>query len=100
MSGQFLTEHRVLAGSHPNYRHDDPAYPTTWVTLLTGGLLVRIAQRFFVSPYSPNLIDIVDQANVKRSDDGGNSWQIDVSLQNQLTSGESDFSQAGLGRLP
>jgi hypothetical protein len=45
------------------------------------------AQRFFVSPYDPNLIYIVDQANIKRSDDGGHSWQIDVSLENQLTNG-------------
>jgi hypothetical protein len=49
------------------------------------------ARRFFVSPYDPNLIYLLDQQNVKRSDDGGASWQIDVSLEQQLTCG---------GRIP
>jgi hypothetical protein len=44
------------------------------------------ARRFFVSPYDPNLIYILDAANVRRSDDGGTTWQEDTSLENQLTS--------------
>jgi hypothetical protein len=33
----------------------------------------------------PNLIYLLDDQNVKRSDDGGKTWQVDVSLENQLT---------------
>src|SRR5438552_1124931 len=42
MSGQFFAEHHETSGFHPSYRHEEPASPTTCVTLLTGGLLVRI----------------------------------------------------------
>ena len=38
----FFAEYRITPGSHPSYRHEEPASPTTYVTLLTGGLLVRI----------------------------------------------------------
>jgi len=48
ISEQFFAEHPVSAGSNPSYRHEEPASPTTWVTLLTGGLLVR------VQPEEPN----------------------------------------------
>jgi hypothetical protein len=39
-----------------------------------------IARRFFVSPYNPNLIYIIDETAIKRSDDGGRTWQVDRSL--------------------
>src|SRR2546427_6605891 len=42
ISGQFFAEQHAIPGSHPSYRHEEPASPTTCVTLLTGGLLVRI----------------------------------------------------------
>src|SRR5882672_5182115 len=42
MSEQFGPEYPISAGSHPSYRHGEPPSPTTCVTLLTGGLLVRI----------------------------------------------------------
>jgi hypothetical protein len=42
ISEQLFAEHHVSAGSHPSYRHEEPASPTTCITLLTGGLLVRI----------------------------------------------------------
>jgi hypothetical protein len=35
-----FAEHRIPTGSHPSYRHEEPASPTTSVNLLTGGLLV------------------------------------------------------------
>jgi hypothetical protein len=41
--------------------------------------------RFFVSPYNPNLIYLLDVDGVKRSDNGGASWQTDSNLQEQLT---------------
>jgi len=42
ISEQFFAEHRVSRGSHPSHRHEEPASLNTCVTLLTGGLLVRI----------------------------------------------------------
>jgi len=45
----------------------------------------RFAIRFFVSPYQPNLIYILDIDHVKRSDDGGQTWNVDQSLETQLT---------------
>jgi hypothetical protein len=42
ISEQFFAEHHATPGSHPSYRHEEPASPNTCVTLLTGGFLVRI----------------------------------------------------------
>jgi hypothetical protein len=42
ISEQFFAEHQLSTGSHPSYRHEEPASPTICVTLQTGGLLVRI----------------------------------------------------------
>ena len=49
---------------------------------------VTLARRFFVDPYRPNLIYLLDTSNIRRSDDGGKTWQIDWNLQNQLTGGD------------
>jgi hypothetical protein len=46
---------------------------------------VNLAIRFFVSPYQPNLIYLLDEDHVKRSDDGGLSWRVDSSLEMELT---------------
>ena len=46
---------------------------------------VTSARRFFVDPYRPNLIYVLDQKKVWRSEDGGQTWQADSSLQQQLT---------------
>jgi hypothetical protein len=43
------------------------------------------AKRFFVSPYEPNLLYAVDDDRIKRSDDGGTTWQVDVNLERMLT---------------
>jgi hypothetical protein len=43
------------------------------------------AVRFFVNPYHPQTIYILDSQHVKRSDDGGNTWVVDTSLETQLT---------------
>src|SRR5438094_8115785 len=42
ISGQFFAEQHAIPGSHPSYQHEEPASPNTCVTLLTGGLLVRV----------------------------------------------------------
>ncbi len=61
-----------------------------WQQLIPGPItngtpLPSIARRFFVDPYRPNVIYIVDRNNVRRSDDGGSKWVLDTRLQNALT---------------
>ena len=46
---------------------------------------VSVANRFFVSPYQPKLIYVLDNDHVVRSDDGGQTWQVDQLLETQLT---------------
>jgi hypothetical protein len=50
----------------------------------------KAAIRFFVNPYQPQVIYIIDldsQAgnHVKRSDDGGLTWNVDQNLETQVT---------------
>jgi hypothetical protein len=61
-----------------------------WQQLVPGGGAVE-ARRFFVHPYAPNVIYLLDTDHVLRSDDGGANWRLDASLEQQLTSG---------GRIP
>ncbi len=52
-----------------------------WKKIVPGGSgQPTTARRFFVSPYNPNLIYIIDQDAIKRSDDGGSTWSNDDSL--------------------
>jgi hypothetical protein len=55
-----------------------------WERLVPRGN-VTSARRFFVDPYRPNLIYVLDQEKVWRSEDGGHTWQADANLQQQLT---------------
>lgn len=55
-----------------------------WERLVPRGN-VTSARRFFVDPYRPNLIYVLDQKHIWRSEDGGHTWQVDASLQQQLT---------------
>jgi hypothetical protein len=57
---------------------------TNWKQLVPG-VGVTVARRFFVDPYRPNLIYVLDQKHVMRSEDGGSTWQVDSNLQRQLT---------------
>ena len=61
-----------------------------WQRLVPGSGASK-ALRFFVNPYDPALVYIVDVDGVRRSDDGGVNWQTDTSLEQQLTCG---------GRIP
>jgi hypothetical protein len=45
----------------------------------------QAAIRFFIHPYQPQVIYILDSHHVKRSDDGGLTWNVDQSLESQLT---------------
>jgi len=44
-----------------------------------------IARRFFVDLYNPNLINIIDENAIKRSDNGGLTWEIDVGFDSAVT---------------
>jgi hypothetical protein len=62
-----------------------------------------IARRFFVSPYDPKLIYIIDEGNlglggIKRSEDGGQTWQIDADLDDAVTENGS-FAYDGDGAV-
>jgi len=46
---------------------------------------VSLATRFFVSPYLPTLIYVQDMNDIRRSDDGGQTWVVDSALTTQLT---------------
>ncbi|HZP87276.1 MAG TPA: hypothetical protein VFB54_10685 [Burkholderiales bacterium] len=59
---------------------------TYWERIVPGGN-ASAARRFFVDPYRSNLIYLLDESDVKRSDDGGKSWHQDGYLQLQLTAG-------------
>ncbi|HLZ85057.1 MAG TPA: hypothetical protein VKQ54_15945 [Caulobacteraceae bacterium] len=54
-------------------------------TRLVPGPGANSAVRFFVDPYRPNLIYILDSDGVKRSDDGGANWTADANLEKELT---------------
>ena len=62
----------------------------SWQQLVPGGGASQ-ARRFFVNPYVPSMIYLLDQQNVMRSDDGSLNWQVEANLEQQLTCG---------GRIP
>ncbi|MBN8712722.1 MAG: VCBS repeat-containing protein [Xanthomonadales bacterium] len=57
---------------------------TAWEQLIPGRDANQ-AKRFFVSPYDPNLLYVIDGEHIKRTDDGGSSWQVDASLERMVT---------------
>jgi uncharacterized repeat protein (TIGR01451 family) len=48
-----------------------------------------VVRRFFVHPYDPTLIYIIDQDAIKRSTNGGQTWEIDESLDAAVTENRS-----------
>ena len=68
----------------------------SWATLVpaTGSGPTR-ARRMFVDPYRPQLIYVLDDDHVWRSDDGGARWVIDTSLETVLTLDGFSFTQRG-----
>jgi photosystem II stability/assembly factor-like uncharacterized protein len=44
-----------------------------------------VARRFFVDPYRPNLLYVLDRDHVRRSEDGGTTWIVDTSLEQAIT---------------
>jgi len=61
------------------------------------GKRAESAHRFFVDPFHPNTLYVLDtgfSGAVKRSDDGGATWQVDTSLDTAVTEGHR-FSYTG-----
>jgi hypothetical protein len=57
-----------------------------WQQLVPGpGDVPAAARRFFVDPYRPQLLYLLDLDHVRRSDDGGATWAVDESLERALT---------------
>jgi uncharacterized repeat protein (TIGR01451 family) len=91
------------AGGHANpvFYVGDPAstnkglwrWPTsgksTWTRIVGPGLSAREARRFFVDPYDSNLIYIIDIDGIKRSTNGGQTWEMDESLDRAVTENKS-----------
>ena len=55
-----------------------------WLRLVPGGGASE-AVRFFVDPYRPNVVYLLDTDHVRRSTDGGRTWKVDQALERQLT---------------
>jgi hypothetical protein len=55
----------------------------SWQPLIPSGSATK-AQRFFVSPYDPNLIYIIDGDRIPPPPAGGNSWPVDDSLERMV----------------
>jgi photosystem II stability/assembly factor-like uncharacterized protein len=51
----------------------------------------KVARRFFVDPYNPSRLYVVDEKAVKRSEDAGKTWRVDTSL-NRLASEKGTYS--------
>jgi hypothetical protein len=49
----------------------------------------KVARRFFVDPYNPSRIYIIDQDSIKHSESAGDTWRLDVSLDNAVTDNNS-----------
>lgn len=52
---------------------------------VTNGSIPQVANRFFVDPYRPNTVYVLDRDAIRRSDNGGTSWTVDTRLQNAIT---------------
>jgi hypothetical protein len=56
-----------------------------WQRIVGPSSSARKARRFFVDPYDPDLIYVIDENAIKRSEDGGQTWQVDVDLDRAVT---------------
>jgi len=59
-----------------------------WTPIVPGGPPgqdAEIARRFFVNPYNPRQVYIVDRNAIKRTDDGGSTWRTEAALDASVT---------------
>lgn len=54
-------------------------------TTIPPAVQAQHANRFFVDPFNPNTIYLFDDTAIRRSDDGGATWPVDVNLDNAIT---------------
>ena len=75
----------------PRARRPRASFGPTWRQLVpaTGapGTVPTIARRWFVDPYRADLVYVLGAEHVYRSNDGGDTWAVDASLENALTEG-------------
>lgn len=70
-----------------------PVTPSLWRwkagdqdwTRIVPGIGANEAHSYFVNPYNPNIVYIIDRDGIKRSDHAGDSWIQDWNLQNAVT---------------
>ena len=53
--------------------------------LVSGQPVPAIADRFYIDPYRPNTIYVLDVNHIWRSANGGTTWVVDASLEAELT---------------
>ncbi len=59
---------------------------TSWLPIVpAAGAGPAIASRFHVDPYRPELVYVLGDDHVYRSEDGGSSWEIDIALEAAIT---------------
>ena len=95
--GHVNTVYYVSSASTPDVQPSSPVNlwkwsdgMADWQQLVPNGG-AQSAFRFFVDPYRPNLIYVLDnsQPHMMRSDDGGATWLEDDALETQLTCGHT-----------
>jgi hypothetical protein len=59
-----------------------------------------VARRFFVDPYDPNLLYIIDTNAIKRSDNGGLTWRVEPNLDRAVTEDGTFSYTVNLTGLP
>jgi hypothetical protein len=78
-----------LSDDHSAWDQIVPATPVT-------GTQVQAAKMWFVDPYDPNAIYVLDPGGMKVSADGGKSWFFDAGMTNVITAGGNLDIQAAL----
>ena len=58
---------------------------TEIVPVAVGATGPRSVQQFFVDPYRPNILYVLDTDHVYRSNNGGTTWSVDTELELELT---------------
>jgi len=78
-----------LNAAKTNWDQIVPAKPVT-------GTQVKAALMWFVDPYDPNVIYVLDSNGMKVSADGGKNWFFDAGMTNVITAGGKLSIQAAL----
>ena len=63
---------------------------STWQLVVPSpgpGVRPQTVRRFFVDPFRPNVVYVLDTNHIFRTEDGGATWTIDAGLEHALTAG-------------